>query len=122
MLGSFPRGNYVGDKSSERQFFLGAFSRGMLSGSNYLWGNCLGAIIQGQSSKGQLSAGGNFPRGQLSGGQFSFGAIVLGGNCPGGNCLKGNYPGGNFPRGLLSGHHLTSRLYASFYVYLKIDK
>ena len=42
-----PRGNYVGNKSSERQFFSGAISRAILSGGNYLWGNYLGAIIQG---------------------------------------------------------------------------
>ena len=50
-----PRGNYVDDKSSERQFFLGAILREILSGGNYLWSHCLKAIIRGQSSRGQLS-------------------------------------------------------------------
>ena len=92
-----PRGNYVGNKSSERQSSSGAISRGILSGGNYFWSSCPGVIIQGQSSRGQLSwgqyssgaivQGGNFPRGQLSVGQLSSGAIVrgaiiLGGNCP----------------------------------------
>ena len=36
----FPRGNYVDDKSSDRQFSSGAISRGISSGSNYLWRNC----------------------------------------------------------------------------------
>ena len=53
----------VFDKSSERQFSLGATSSGILSGGNYLWGNFLGAIIIWE----QLS-GDNFPRGQLSAG------------------------------------------------------
>ena len=65
-----PRGNYVDEKSSERQFSSGAISRGTLSGDNYLWSNCPGAINQGQSSRGQLS-GGDVPLGQLSGGQLS---------------------------------------------------
>ena len=56
---------------------------GILSGGNYLWGNCPGAIIRAQLSRRQLSQG----------------TIILGGNCPRGNC-----PGGNFPRGQLSGH------------------
>ena len=78
-----PRGNYVGDKSSESQFSSGAISRGIMSGGNYLWGNCLGAIIQGQLSSvaivrgaivwGEIFLGGNCPRGQLSGGQLSGG-------------------------------------------------
>ena len=87
-----PRGNYVGDKSSERQFSSEEISSGILSGDNYLWGNCPGAIIRGQSSSGQLS-GGNFPLGQLSsraivrgqssrcqlsGGQFSLGVVIRG--------------------------------------------
>ena len=68
--GSFPRGNYVGDKSSERQFFSGAISRGILSGGNYLWGNCLEGIVRRQFCRG------NYTRGQSSGGQFSSGAII----------------------------------------------
>ena len=90
-----PRGNYVGDKSFEREFSLGAISRGILSGGNYLWGNCPVAIIQGQ----------------LSTGQFSSGAIILGGNCAGGNCPRGNYLGDNFPRGQLSGHQISHIFY-----------
>ena len=31
-----PRGNYVVDESSDRQFSLGSISRGILSGGNYL--------------------------------------------------------------------------------------
>ena len=99
---SFPwdhlsEGQYVGDKSSERQFSLGTISRGILLGGNYLsgWGNCPGAIIQGQSSSGQLFRE-QFFLGQLSRGQFPYGAITLGGNHPGGNCLGSTYPGGNF--------------------------
>ena len=82
----FPRGNYVGNKSSKKQFSSGAISRGILSGGNFFW-----VIFWEQSSRGQLF-GGNFPRGQLSGGQssrgrfsrehlsggqFSSGAVVL---------------------------------------------
>ena len=88
-----PRGNYVEDKSSERQFSSGAISTGILSGGNYLWSNSPGAIIRRQSS-----------RGYLSGGQYSSGAIILGGNCSRGNHPGGNCPGGNFPRGQLFGH------------------
>ena len=86
---SFPQGNYVGDKSSERH--SGAISWGKLSGGNYLRDNFPGAIIQGAIIWGQLS-GGQFSLGQLSGGKSSGGAIVrgpiiwgaifLGGNCP----------------------------------------
>ena len=46
--GSFPLGNYVGDKSYKRQFSLRAISRGILSRGNYLWGNFPEAIIQGE--------------------------------------------------------------------------
>ena len=53
---SFPRGNYVGNKSSERQFSSVAISRVILSGGNYLRDNCPGAIIQGG-----ILLGGNFP-------------------------------------------------------------
>ena len=35
---SFPRGNYAGNKSSERQFSSAAISRGILSGGNFPWG------------------------------------------------------------------------------------
>ena len=84
----YPRGNYVDDKSSERQFSSGAISKEILSGSNYLWSNCPGAIIQDQSSRGTIILGtiilgsnypwGNFYQEQLSGGQSSRGAIVRG--------------------------------------------
>ena len=47
---SFPRGNDVGGKSSERH--SGAISRGKLSGGNYLRDN-----FREQSSRGQLSEG-----------------------------------------------------------------
>ena len=53
---NFPRGNYVGNKSSERQFSSVAISRVILSGGNYLRDNCPGAIIQGG-----ILLGGNFP-------------------------------------------------------------
>ena len=79
---NFPLGNYVDDKSSERQFSSGAISRGILSGGNYLWINCPGAIIRVQSSRGNYLEG-NIPRGQLPGVQFSSAAIILRGNCPG---------------------------------------
>ena len=80
-----PRGNYVGDKSSERQFTWGAIFRGILSGGNYLWSNCPGAIIQGQSFRGQLSwalySSGAIIRGtSFLWGQLSSRAIVRGGN------------------------------------------
>ena len=58
-----PRGNYVSDKSSKRQFSLGAISRGILSGVNYFW---------------VIFLEGNYPRGQLCRGQFSSGAIIRG--------------------------------------------
>ena len=62
-----PRGIFADNKSSEREFFSGAISRGLLSRGNYLWSNCLGAIIQGRNiPRGQLSGGG----GQLSGDNF----------------------------------------------------
>ena len=51
---SFPRGNYAGDKSSERQFSSGEIFRGILSGGNYLWGNCLKSITRGQFSSGTI--------------------------------------------------------------------
>ena len=43
-----------------------------MSGGNYLWGNCPGAIIQGQLSWGA----------QYSSWAIVRGAIFLGGNCP----------------------------------------
>ena len=73
--GSFPRGNCIGDKSSERQFSSRAISRGILSGGSYLWGNFPGAIIQGTTIRGQFSLG-TIVRAQFSGAQFSSGAIV----------------------------------------------
>ena len=57
--GSFSRGNYVGDKSSERH--SGAISRGILSGANYLWDNFPGAILQGAIIRGAIILGGNCP-------------------------------------------------------------
>ena len=48
-----------------------------LSGGNFPWGECPGAIV----------LGGNCPRG----------ATVLGGNCLGGMGGGGNCPGGNCP-------------------------
>ena len=94
LRGSFPRGNCLGNKSSERQFSSGAFFRWILSGGNYVWGNFPGAIIQ---DPGDNYPGGNFPCGQFPGGQLS-GEQSSRGNCPG-----GNYPGDNFPWGQLSG-------------------
>ena len=81
---SFPRGNDVGGKSSERH--SGAISRGKLSGGNYLRDNFPGAIIQGaiiwrQLSGGQLS-GGESSGGAIVRGPIIWGAIFLGGNCP----------------------------------------
>ena len=73
MMTNHPKGH----KSSERQYFSGTISRGILSGGNYLWRNCPGAIIWGQLSRGNY-----------------LGAIFCGGNCP-----EYNYPGKNFPRG-----------------------
>ena len=52
-----PRGNYVGDKSSERQFSSEAVSRGILSEGNYLWCNFPGAITGGQFSLGAIVRG-----------------------------------------------------------------
>ena len=45
-----PRGNYVGDKLSERHFSYREISRGILLKGNYFWGNFPGAIIWGQFS------------------------------------------------------------------------
>ena len=56
-----PRGNYVDDKSFERQFSAKEISRGILPGGNYL---------QGKYFRGQFSGG------QLSEGKFSSGTIV----------------------------------------------
>ena len=52
-----PRGNYVEDKSSKRQFSSGEISRGILGGRKHFWGNCPEAIIRRQLSRGQLFAG-----------------------------------------------------------------
>ena len=112
---NFPLGNYVDDKSSERQFSSGAIFTGILSAGSYLCSNCPGAIIRGQSSRGQLSRG-NIPQGQLFSEAIVWGTIILGANCPegsnprgshlGSSCPGWNYPGDNFPWGELSGHHL----------------
>ena len=81
---SFPRGNDVGGKSSERH--SGAISRGKLSGGNYLRDN-----FREQSSRGQLSEGnclgGNCLGEIIWGGAIVqcpilWGEIFLGGNCP----------------------------------------
>ena len=94
---SFPRGNYVGSKSFKRH--LGAISRRILSGGNYLW----------KFSRSN-TPGGNYP-----GGQYSSQAIILGGNYPGGIILRaiiqgaivrGKLSGGNFHSGQLLGHPL----------------
>ena len=71
---SFPRGNDVGGKSSERH--SGAISRGKLSGGNYLRDN-----FREQSSRGQLSEG-NCLGGAIVQCPILWGAIFLGGNCP----------------------------------------
>ena len=80
LRGSFPRGNYVGDKSSEMH--SGAVSWGILPGV-YPWENFPGAIIQGAVIRGAIFFGDNCP----------------GGNCPGCNYPVGNHPGDNCPRG-----------------------
>ena len=69
--GSFPRGNYVGNKSSERPFSSAAISRGILSGGSYFWGDCPGAIIQRAIVWGPNFLGGNCPGGNFPLGQFS---------------------------------------------------
>ena len=51
------RANYVGNKSSERQFSSREVSRGILSGGNYRQVNCLGAIIQGAIVRGAIIRG-----------------------------------------------------------------
>ena len=90
--GSFPWGNYVGDKPFKRH--SGAISRGILRGAIIF-----GIIFREQSSKRQFSLG-----------AIVWGVIFLwgnrlggnnpGGNHPGGNCAVGHYPGGiNFLRG-----------------------
>ena len=72
--GSFPWGNYVGDKSSERH--SGAIYRGIMSGGNYLWDNFPEAIIQRAIIRGAFFLGRKFPRRQLSGGQLEKGCAV----------------------------------------------
>ena len=86
--GSFVQGQLCGRQIIEKGIFLGGISRGILSWSNYLWGNCPGAIIRGKSSKGAISRG-----------EFSSGAIKLGGNCP----LEGNFPRGQLSGGIIWG-------------------
>ena len=101
---SFPRGNYVGNKSSERQFSSATIFRGILSGGSYLWGNCPGTVIQGRGTivRGAIFLGGNcpgdsFPRGQLSTGAIVRvaiirGAIIQGAIIQGTIFLWGNFP------------------------------
>ena len=110
-----------------KAIFLGANSRGVLPGVNYLWRKCPGSIIQEQSPREQLCVGGgglgagnggNYPRGQLSGGQlsvgqFSLGVIILGGKCLGGNDPGGNHPVSNYPEGrlfVISSHYFSDEL------------
>ena len=50
---------------------------GDISEGNYLWGNCPGVIIRGQSSRGQLFGD------RFSSEAIILGAIILGHNCPG---------------------------------------
>ena len=74
----FPRGYYVGDKSSESHWE--AISRGILSEGNFP-----GAIIQGAIIRGSIflcvnCPGSSFSRGQLTGGQSSRGQMS-GDNC-----------------------------------------
>ena len=90
-----PRGNYVGDKSCESQFSLGAISGGIFSGGSYLGSNNLGAII-----RGTIFFGGSCPRGSYPGS-----------NHPGGNCPGGNYPESNFSRWQLSLNRLREELF-----------
>ena len=82
-----PWGNYLGNKSSERQFYSGVISRGILSGGNYLSGNFIEAIIRGNHPGGNypevIFFGGNYPRGDF------FRVLLSGGS---------NHPGGNCPR------------------------
>ena len=80
-----------------KAIFLGANSRGVLSGVSYLWRKCPGSIIQEQLSREQLCVGGggagNFPRRQLSSGAIVRGPIIRG----------AIFHGGNYPRGQVSG-------------------
>ena len=77
------RVNYVDDKSPETQFSLAVIFRGILSGANYLWSNCPGAVIRGQSSRGQLSGGGGeYSSETIVWGTIIQGIIFLGSNCP----------------------------------------
>ena len=83
----FPRGNYVGNKSLEMQFFSCPIFRRILTGGKLTLGILSGCnnpepIIQGVILLGPILLGSNYPPEQLSG--------------------WGNYPGGNFPRGQLS--------------------
>ena len=92
---SFPWVTNVGNKSSEKQFSLGAIFMGILSG-----GNLQGDFVRGQlplkwfsrsnhtlsNYQGAFFLGGNFPLGQLSVEHLSSGAIFRGGKNPGGNC------------------------------------
>ena len=93
-------GNYAGNKSSKSHFSLGAISRGILSGGNYLQG----AMIQEQSSRG---LGYNFSRGKMSSGEIVWGPFFLGGNCPGSNNQGGNHPGDNCPGGSYPGGYFS---------------
>ena len=83
----FPRGNYVGNKSLEMQFFSCPIFRRILTGGKLTLGILSGCnnpepIIQGVILLGPIFLGSNYPPEQWSG--------------------WGNYPGGNFPRGQLS--------------------
>ena len=86
----------------QKTILLGGNSRGILSGSNYLWGNFLGAIIREQLSRGQLSWG-----------YFFSGTIILGVSCLGDNYLGGNFPRGQSSSGQLSGGQLSRVQFSS---------
>ena len=68
--GSFPRGTYVDNKSSEKQFSLGEISRGILSGSNYPRGNYPGGNFWGTIFQEAIVWG-----------AIIWEAVFLGGNC-----------------------------------------
>ena len=78
--------NSVGEKSSKGQFSSRAICREILSEGNYLWGNCLGATVRGQSSRRQFSSG------AIIQWLIICGAIFLRGNYPRREFFRGNNP------------------------------
>ena len=106
--GSFPRGNYLGDKSSKRH--LGAISRGILSGANYLWDNFPGTIIQGLIIRRAIFLVGNCPGRNFPRGQLSLGVIVRG------VIIRGAIIQGTIFRGAID--HLTDQLFLVLQVLL----